>query len=98
MTRTDMPEIPRLKRRRRTSDSEHNLNQNDENTPPKKPWEVPDVSERVQKSVLIKMPEPLKIKLDYVLDNSPGRQSMQKFILELISTAVEKKLIELGNK
>ena len=64
----------------------------------KKPWEEPEVSERVLKSVLIKMPEPLKLKLDYVLDNTPGRRSMQEFILELVSDAVEEKLMELNGK
>ena len=64
----------------------------------KKPWEESEVSERVLKSVLIKMPEPLKLKLDYVLDNTPGRKSMQKFILELVEEAVEEKLMELNGK
>ena len=56
------------------------------------PWESPEVSARVPKSILLRLPEPLKLKLDYVLDHMPGRISQQKFILELVEKAVEEKL------
>ena len=98
MPRTDTPENCVINRRRKTNDSEHNLKKKGEDKPPKMPWEMPDVSERVQKSVLIKMPEPLKIKLDYVIAQTPGVKSQQRFLLDLIRNAVEEKLEDLGAK
>lgn len=74
------------------------FNPKTEPSQPSKPWEAEGVSERVPKSVLIKMPEPLKIKLDYVIDQTPGIKSQQKFLLEVIEAAIEKGLRNLDKR
>lgn len=60
------------------------------------PWQAPGVSDRVRRDVLVRMHEPLKLKLDYVLDMIPGRLSMQKYIMQLVEADVAAKLKELG--
>lgn len=65
---------------------------------PRFPWEKKGVVERVQKTVLVKMPEPLKLKLEYVVDQTPGIKSQQKFLLGVIEAAIEKGLEELDKR
>lgn len=65
-------------------------------TQPVMPWEEEGVIERVPKTVLIKMSEPLKKKLEYVVEHTSSIKSQQKFLLGVIEEAIEEGLRKLG--
>ncbi len=61
------------------------------------PWEKPEVSERVIKQYLLRLPEPLKLKLEYVarLKN----KTIQQYCLKVLSKSIEydlKKIVRLN--
>ena len=62
------------------------------------PWQEPYVREDVVKQLLLKMPEPLYLKLKYISSYSP--YTMTSFILEKLAPEVERELaqMEYGNK
>ena len=54
------------------------------------PWEEPYVREDVMKQVLLKMPEPLYLKLKHITNYTP--YNMTSFILEKITPEIEKEI------
>lgn len=57
------------------------------------PWEEPYVREDVMKQVLLKMPEPLYLKLKHITNYSP--YNMTSFILEKIAPEIEKEIARM---
>jgi hypothetical protein len=53
-------------------------------------WEEPYVREDMMKQVLLKMPEPLYLKLKHITNYSP--YNMTSFILEKISPEIDKEI------
>ena len=60
------------------------------------PWQEPYVREDVMKQVLLKMPEPLYLKLKYLTSYTP--YNMTSFILEKIGPEIEKEIMRLTAK
>lgn len=58
------------------------------------PWQKPYVREDVVKQLLLKMPEPLYLKLKYISSYSP--YTMTSFILEKLAPEVERELARMG--
>jgi hypothetical protein len=58
------------------------------------PWQKPYVREDVVKQLLLKMPEPLYLKLKYISSYSP--YTMTSFILEKLVPEVERELARMG--
>lgn len=58
------------------------------------PWQEPYVREDVVKQLLLKMPEPLYLKLKYISSYSP--YTMTSFILEKLAPEVERELARMG--
>lgn len=56
-------------------------------------WEEPYVREDVMKQVLLKMPEPLYLKLKHITSYTP--YNMTSFILEKIAPEIEKEITRL---
>ncbi len=54
------------------------------------PWEEPHVREDVMKQLLLKMPEPLYLKLKHIASYTP--HNMTSFILEKLAPEIEKEL------
>ena len=57
------------------------------------PWEEPYVREDVAKQILLKMPEPLYLKLRHIANYTP--YNMTSFILERIAPEIEKEITVL---
>jgi hypothetical protein len=62
-------------------------------TKPEYPWEDPLVREDVKKAINLQLPEPLYLKLRFAAKE--GRISQQKFLRNIITPAVEKKIKEI---
>ncbi|KAB2891123.1 MAG: hypothetical protein F9K32_05765 [Desulfobulbaceae bacterium] len=60
------------------------------------PWEDPYVREDVMKQVLLKMPEPLYLKLKHITNYSP--YNMTSFILEKIAPEIEKEIARMTGR
>ena len=58
------------------------------------PWQDPYVREDMVKQLLLKMPEPLYLKLKYISSYSP--YTMTSFILEKLAPEVERELCRMG--
>lgn len=58
------------------------------------PWQEPYVREDVVKQLLLKMPEPLYLKLKHISSYSP--YTMTSFILEKLAPEVERELTRMG--
>lgn len=59
-------------------------------------WEEPYVREDVMKQVLLKMPEPLYLKLKHITSYTP--YNMTSFILEKIAPEIEKEIARLTTR
>lgn len=57
------------------------------------PWEEAGVREDVTKVYNLRLSEPYLLKLKYIADNTPD--SMQKFCLNVLEDAIDKKIKEL---
>jgi len=62
----------------------------------KMPWEESSINPMKEAPFLLRMKEPLKVKINFVLDSIPGRISMQKYIMGLIESDIEQKLKQLN--
>lgn len=60
------------------------------------PWEEPYVREDVMKQVLLKMPEPLYLKLKHITNYTP--YNMTSFILEKIAPEIEKEISRMTGR
>lgn len=60
------------------------------------PWEEPFVREDVMKQVLLKMPEPLYLKLKHITNYTP--YNMTSFILEKITPEIEKEIARMTGR
>lgn len=60
------------------------------------PWQEPHVREDVMKQVLLKMPEPLYLKLKHITNYTP--YNMTSFILEKIAPEIEKEIARMTGK
>jgi hypothetical protein len=60
------------------------------------PWQEPHVREDVMKQVLLKMPEPLYLKLKHITNYTP--YNMTSFILEKIAPEIDKEISRLTGK
>ncbi|MEA1933146.1 MAG: hypothetical protein U9N60_01735 [Thermodesulfobacteriota bacterium] len=60
------------------------------------PWEDPYVREDVMKQVLLKMPEPLYLKLKHITNYTP--YNMTSFILEKITPEIEKEIARMTGR
>lgn len=60
------------------------------------PWEDSSINPMKETPFLLRMKEPMKVKINYVLDALPGRISMQKYILGLVEADIEQKLKQLN--
>jgi len=60
------------------------------------PWEEPYVREDMMKQVLLKMPEPLYLKLKHITSYTP--YNMTSFILEKIAPEIEKEITRLTGR
>lgn len=59
-------------------------------------WEKPYVRDDVMKQVLLKMPEPLYLKLKHITNYTP--YNMTSFILEKITPEIEKEIARLTGR
>ena len=59
-------------------------------------WEEPYVREDVMKQVLLKMPEPLYLKLKHITNYTP--YNMTSFILEKIAPEIEKEIARMTGR
>jgi len=57
------------------------------------PWEEPHIREDVKKTLPLRIPEPLYMKLKYIADHTP--YSMNSFILERLTEEIEKEIARL---
>ncbi len=57
------------------------------------PWQEPHVRDDVKKSIPLRLPETLYLKLKYIADNTP--YSMNSFILERLEQVIEEELRRL---
>lgn len=57
------------------------------------PWEVPGIRDDVVKVYNLRLPEAYLLKLKYIADNTPD--SMQKFCLQVVQSAIDEKIDEL---
>lgn len=62
-------------------------------TPTSYPWQEPGIRDDVLKVYNLRLPEPYLLKLKYIADNTPD--SMQKFCLQIIQGAIDKKIEDL---
>lgn len=64
--------------------------------PPKNiyPWEEATIRDDVVKVYNLRLPEAYLLKLKYISDNTPD--SMQKFCLQVVLSAIDEKIAELG--
>lgn len=60
------------------------------------PWEEQQVREDVSRQVLLKMPEPLYLKLKHITNYTP--YNMTSFILEKIRPEIEKEIARLTGR
>jgi len=60
------------------------------------PWKEPYVREDVMKQVLLKMPEPLYLKLKHITNYTP--YNMTSFILEKIAPEIEKEIARMTGR
>ena len=60
------------------------------------PWENPYVRADVMKQVLLKMPEPLYLKLKHITNYTP--YNMTSFILEKITPEIEKEIARMTGR
>lgn len=60
------------------------------------PWEEPHVREDVMKQVLLKMPEPLYLKLKHITSYTP--YNMTSFILERITPEIEAEIARMTGR
>lgn len=60
------------------------------------PWDDPYVREDVMKQVLLKMPEPLYLKLKHITNYSP--YNMTSFILEKIAPEIENEIARMTGR
>ncbi len=54
------------------------------------PWQEPHVREDVKKSIPLRLPETLYLKLKYIADNTP--YSMNSFILDRLEKVIEEEI------
>jgi hypothetical protein len=57
------------------------------------PWQEPGVRDDVLKTYNLRLPEPYLLKLKYIAEHTPN--SMQKFCLNVLEDAIDKKIEEL---
>lgn len=62
----------------------------------KYPWEAPGVREDVMKSFPLRMTEPVYLKLKFIAENS--QYSMNSFVLEKISAAIEEEIAKVSGR
>ena len=60
------------------------------------PWQEPHVRDDVMKQVLLKMPEPLYLKLKHITNYTP--YNMTSFIIEKITPEIEKEIAKMTGK
>lgn len=60
------------------------------------PWEDPYVREDVMKQILLKMPEPLYLKLKHITNYTP--YNMTSFILEKIAPEIDKEIARMTGR
>lgn len=60
------------------------------------PWEEPYVRDDVMRQVLLKMPEPLYLKLKHITNYTP--YNMTSFILEKIAPEIEKEIFRMTGR
>jgi len=60
------------------------------------PWENPYVRDDVMKQILLKIPEPLYLKLKHITNYSP--YNMTSFILEKIAPEIEKEIARMTGR
>jgi hypothetical protein len=58
-----------------------------------RPWEAPSVRADVTKAFNLRLPEPLKLKLDFIRDRT--RVSVHEFIMTALAPAVEREVERL---
>jgi len=57
------------------------------------PWEAPGIRDDVLKGYNVRFPEPYMMKLRYIAENTPD--SMNKFCVDVLKKAIDKKIEEL---
>ncbi len=57
------------------------------------PWEEPHIREDVKKNLLLRIPEPLYMKLKYIAEHTP--YSMNSFILDRLTEEIEEEVTRL---
>jgi hypothetical protein len=57
------------------------------------PWQEPGVRDDVLKTYNLRLPEPYLLKLKFIAEHTPN--SMQKFCLNVVEGAIDKKIEEL---
>jgi len=57
------------------------------------PWEEPHIREDVKRNLLLRIPEPLYMKLKYIADHTP--YSMNSFILERLTEQIEQEIARM---
>ena len=60
------------------------------------PWEEPHVRHDVMKQVLLKLPEPLYLKLKHITNYTP--YNMTSFIIEKITPEIEKEIARMTGR
>jgi len=60
------------------------------------PWEESHIREDVKKNLLLRIPEPLYMKLKYIADHTP--YSMNSFILERLTEQIEHEISRMTGK
>jgi hypothetical protein len=60
------------------------------------PWEEPHVRQDVMKQVLLKLPEPLYLKLKHITNYTP--YNMTSFIIEKITPEIEKEIARMTGR
>ena len=60
---------------------------------PKYPWEAPHVRDDVKKSFLLQLPEPLKLRLEFIAEQTG--KSMHGFCIDAVSSKIKRELKRL---
>ncbi len=60
------------------------------------PWEQPNVRPDVKKAFILRLPEPLMLKLQFIHEKT--EKSMHKFCMEILEPAIEKEVERLKRK
>lgn len=59
------------------------------------PWEQPEVNERVITSFNLRLPEPVKFKIEWIVKNSLEYKSMHDFSMKAVIQKIEEELKKL---